>query len=58
MEIEIHSRESIEARASKPFAARTALISITDMDYDFAVLSSKPDYLLQLKFDDISADVF
>jgi len=28
------------------------------MDNDFAVLSSKPDYLLQLKFDDISADVF
>ena len=58
MKIEIHSRESIEERANKPFAARTAVISITDMDSGFAVLSNKPEYLLQLKFDDISADVF
>ena len=58
MNIEIESRESIEERANKPFAAHTALISITDMDYDFAKLKNKPEYLLQLKFDDISADVF
>ena len=48
MDIEIHSRESIEARANKPFMARSALISITDMDHEFAVLSNKPDYLVEL----------
>ena len=58
MKIEIHSRNSIKERANKPFVARTALISITDMDHVFAVLSNKPDFLLQLKFDDIDTDAF
>jgi len=54
MKIEIHSRESIEERANKPLPACTAVISITDSDKDFAVLKNKPEYILQLKFDDVT----
>ena len=54
MKIEIESRESIIARAKEPFPEGTALISITDPDNDFAVLENKPEYLLQMKFDDVS----
>jgi len=54
MKIEIESRESIEGRAREPFAAHTALISITDMDYDFSALDNKPEFILQIKFDDVS----
>ena len=57
MTIEIESRESIEERAGEPFPAHTALISIADADADFIVLKNNPEYLLQLKFDDISADI-
>jgi len=56
MNIEIESRESIEARAKKPFPAHTALISIADPDCDFVLLENRPEYLLQLKFDDVSND--
>ena len=58
LKIEIESRESIETRAKLPFPPHTALISIADMDYDFATLENKPEYLMQIKFDDISTDVF
>ena len=58
MKIEIESRESIKARATAPFPARTALISLTDSDKDFVALPNKPEYLLQLKFDDVSDDIF
>jgi predicted protein tyrosine phosphatase len=53
MKIEIESRESITLRAKKPFPSNTALISVTDLMYDFAYLKNKPAYLLQLKFDDV-----
>lgn len=58
MKIQIKSRAKIEELASKPFAERTALISITDYGYDFVELRNKPDYLLQLAFDDVDNDVF
>lgn len=53
--IKIKSREKIE---SMVFPLGTAVISITDYNYDFAKLNNKPDYLLQLTFDDIDSDVF
>ena len=58
MKIEIESRKSIEARARELFPARTALISICDADDDFAILKNKPEYLMQMKFDDVSNDIF
>lgn len=58
MKILIKSRYDIEKIASKPFEQKTALISITDYDWTFVQLKNKPDYLLQLAFDDIDNDVF
>ena len=58
MKIEIESRKGITARAKAPFSARTALISVTDSDYVFAALDNKPEYLLQMKFDDVSDEIF
>lgn len=55
MEIKILSRDAIK---TKFLPAKTAVISITDYDWSFAKLANKPDYLLQLAFDDIDGDVF
>ena len=53
MEILIMSRKDIKKLSLKPFEKATALISITDFDYAFANLKYKPQYLLQLAFDDV-----
>lgn len=53
LDIQIKSRNEIEKMT---FAPRTALISITDYGFDFAELRNKPNYLLQLAFDDVSMD--
>ena len=58
MKILIKSRFDIEKIASKPFEQKVALISITDYNWTFARLKYKPDYLLQLAFDDVNNDVF
>ena len=58
MKILIKSRKWIEQRALLPFTEKTALISICDSDLPFAELRNVPDYLLQLRFNDIDADVF
>lgn len=58
MKIFIKSRNDIEIMASKPFKPKTALISITDYDLDFAELKYNPDYILQLAFDDVDNDIF
>jgi len=58
MKIEIESRKNIKVRAQKPFPAHTALISITDFDDGFAVLKNKPEYRLQLKFDDVPGEIY
>lgn len=58
MNIEIENRRSIEKRAQTPFPPNAALISICDFDEEFARLKNKPAYLLQLKFDDVGADIF
>ncbi len=58
MKIVIKSRATIEEIAKNPFPEKTALISITDYGCDFADLKHKPDYLLQLAFDDVDRDVF
>jgi hypothetical protein len=55
MKIQIKNREAIE---TMEFAPKTALISITDDGWHFAELRSKPDYLLQLAFDDVDNDIF
>ena len=47
------SRKDIKKLSLKPFEKATALISITDFDYAFANLKYKPQYLLQLAFDDV-----
>lgn len=56
MRIFIKSRELIEEVAKNPFPNNIALISITDVGYEFAELKNKPAELLQLKFDDVDAD--
>lgn len=58
MRIDIKSRCDIEEMAQKPFAERTALISIADWGDEDAELKCLPDFLLRLKFDDIDGDVF
>lgn len=58
MQIQIYSREKVEEISANPFSTKTALISITDYDWSYAKLRHKPDYILQLAFDDIDNDVF
>ena len=53
MEILITDRRGIEDLSLKPFDVPTALISVTDYNYTFANLKHKPQYLLQLAFDDV-----
>lgn len=52
------SRLKVEELSSTPFPTPTALISITDYNYDFAELKNKPNHILQLAFDDVDNDVF
>lgn len=58
MQIQINSREKVEKISANPFSTKTALISITDYDWSFAKLKHKPDYILQLAFDDVDNDIF
>lgn len=53
MKIKISSRKGIEVFCRNPMQQQTALISITDYDNSFASLKYKPQYLLQLAFDDV-----
>ena len=57
MKILIQSRKEIEEMAEQPFPAHSALISITDHGWSFARLVHKPEYLLQVAFDDVDHDV-
>lgn len=52
----IMNRDAIEERAKTHFPENTAIISITDVGYEFAELRNKPEALLQLRFDDVDAD--
>lgn len=58
MKILIKSRNDTEKMSKSEFGKGTALISITDAGSDFAVLIHKPDYLLQIAFDDVDNDIF
>ena len=59
MRVRIKSRAEIEKLSSEyPFPFKSALISITNNGCDFAELKNKPDFLLQLSFDDISGYIF
>ena len=53
MEIKILNRKKIEDFCLKPMQQRVALISITDYDNNFANLKYKPEFLLQLAFNDV-----
>ena len=58
MKIEILNRLDVQEISRKPFKEKTALISITDYDDEYAELEFKPEYLLQIKFDDVDNDIF
>ena len=58
MEFIIQGRPEIEELSQKPFKEKTALISITDHGWTFAKLENKPEYLLQITFDDVDSYVF
>ena len=58
MKILIKNRKEIERLSQTQFGKNTALISITDSGCDFAILHNKPDFLLQLTFDDVDNDIF
>ena len=58
MKILIKSRAEIETLSQTRFPAHTALISITDACLDFADLMYKPEFLLQVAFDDVDNDIF
>ena len=58
MKILIKSRAEIETLSQTRFPAHTALISITDACLDFAELMYKPEFLLQVAFDDVDNDIF
>lgn len=58
MKIEIESRKSITVRARIPFPEHTALISIADLDVEFAELKNKPEYFLQLRFCDATKEIY
>ena len=57
MKILIKSRAAVEKMALTPFAEHTALISIGDANWCFAELKHKPEFLLQIAFDDVDSDV-
>lgn len=52
------SRNTIEIIADCPFDISTALISIADVGDNFAALANKPQFVLQLAFDDVDNEVF
>lgn len=58
MEIAIFNRDQIEMLSQGGFAPHTALISITDAGWQYAELDGKPEFLLQVAFDDVDNDVF
>ena len=57
MKILIKSRKDIEALSKKPFAERTLLISITDVNDIPVELTNEPEYLIRVAFDDVDNDV-
>ncbi len=57
MKILIKSRAAVEKMALTPFEEHTAIISITDANRSFAELKNKPEFLLQLAFDDVDDDL-
>lgn len=58
MNLEIMSRKSLMALAEKTFPKDTAVISITDSDLPDVNLAHEPEYILRLKFDDVSDEIY
>jgi predicted protein tyrosine phosphatase len=52
------SRKAIEKFCAIPSQEKTAVICICDSSDFFVSLLYKPEYLLQLSFDDVDSDVF
>ena len=58
MKIQIIGRREIEKMSREtPFSEKTAIICITDYENDFVKFKYKPDFCLQLRFDDVDNDV-
>ena len=51
------SRHAVEKYTETPMNEKTAIISITDVGFDFAFFKNNPDYLYQVAFDDVDNDV-
>ena len=58
MKILIFSRKKLEAVSLKHFDEKTAVISISDYGTPPPALKNKPQFLLQLFFDDVDNDIF
>jgi predicted protein tyrosine phosphatase len=58
MQISIRNRAQVEQLSQKGFAEHAAIISITDANWTFAELKHKPEFLLQIAFDDVDDDIF
>ena len=57
MKIKIMSKRAIEKYMSEPMEEKTAVISITDFNGEFAKLLNAPQWLHQVAFDDVDNDV-
>ena len=58
MKLKICGKEQLERLAETPFAERVALISISDSDDRSPTLKNKPEFVLELHFDDITLAEF
>ncbi len=58
MKLKICGKKQIERLAKTPFVGRVALISIGDCDDDPPSLINKPQFFLELHFDDITLTEF
>ena len=58
MKIKILNKPDIEKLALMPFEDKTALISIATVGVSYAELKNKPEFLLQIKFNDVENDIF
>lgn len=58
MLVRIMGREELTEMVKEKFAPKVAVISITDTDRPDVEFVNVPQYLLQLKFDDVSEEIY
>ncbi|MBQ4550619.1 MAG: hypothetical protein IJA49_05970, partial [Oscillospiraceae bacterium] len=58
MNVEIMGREALMELAKEPFPEGTSIISITNAEDETVMLDNQPDRMIQLKFDDVSDEIF